>query len=96
MGGSNKTKANLGFSTPERLRDEKKPVFTVEMEDTVENLGPCLSGQKTRVSHLERLDPQGRGLGSRDTADGEAVGVDNGGVERNLGSEWKPWNHSLL
>lgn len=43
----------------------------------VENLGP-LSGQKTTVCHLERLDPKVLRLGRSGTVEGEAAGADTG------------------
>lgn len=50
----------------------------VGMGDIAENLGLHLSGQKTRICHLERLDPKALGLGRSGTVEGDAAGVDMG------------------
>lgn len=50
--------ANLCFSTPEMLRQWKYHISWWNGEHIAENIGPCVSVQKTGICHLERLDPK--------------------------------------
>ena len=44
------------------------------MGNIAENIGPCVSVQKTGICHLERLDPKTLSLGRSGTTEGEAAG----------------------
>lgn len=63
MGMSQQEVANLCFSTPEMLRQWKYHISHGGMGNIAENIGPCVSVQKTGICHLERLDPKTLSLG---------------------------------
>lgn len=64
MGMNQQEEANLCFSTPEMLSGNT--TAHGGMGNIAENIGPCVSVQKTGICHLERLDPKTLSLGSHD------------------------------